>query len=72
MAKIKDAPNLPGSSRMQMPMTSNATSSIIKETGGMKGKAISTVKSGSVSTKLVSEAKGKKGVKKMNPYGKSC
>lgn len=72
MAKNKAIPSLPGSSRMQMPMTTDMTSGIIKETGGMKGKAISAVKSGSVASKLVGTAKGKTGMKGMNPYGKSC
>jgi hypothetical protein len=68
MAKTKATPSLPSSSRMQMPMTTDMTASIIRETGGMKGKAISAVKSGSVASKLVGSAKGLKGMKGSNPY----
>jgi hypothetical protein len=67
MAKTKDTPKLPGSSRLQAPSTTDRTSGIIKEMSGMaKGK------SESVSSRLVSSAKGKTGMKGMNPYGKSC
>lgn len=63
MAKKQDTPNLPGSSRMQMPMTSDKTSGFIKETGGMaKGS------SNGATRKVIVAAKGKSGMKSMNPY----
>lgn len=52
---MKSTPNLPGSSRMQMPSTSG--NSVPKTTGA----------SGPVSKRLVSRAKGK-GMKGSNPY----
>jgi len=69
MASIKAIPNLPASSRMQMPAGSDATSSIIKEFGGMKkGKAASAIKSGGIASKITGTAKGKTGMKGSNPY----
>ena len=68
MAKIKATPNLPGSSIMQMPSTSVSASSIATGKNAMSGKAISDVKSGSVSSKLVGHLRGKKGMKGSNPY----
>lgn len=45
MAKTKDTPNLPGSSRMQMPSTGDKLGSAITEKGGMKsGKATAAIK----------------------------
>ena len=61
MAKQKDTPNLPASSRMQMPSTGGG--SLSKETaefGGLK-------KTGSTTSKITSSAKGK-GMKGANPY----
>lgn len=68
MAKNQAVPNLPGSSRMQMPSTSVSASNIATDKNSMSGKAISDVKSGGVATKLVGHLKGKKGMKGMNPY----
>jgi hypothetical protein len=59
MAKEKDTPNLPGSSRLQPPSVSG--NSMIKETGGMKGG------SKGISKKVLSGA-SKKGMKGTNPY----
>ena len=56
MANQKDTPNLPGSSRMQMPSTSTASSSI-KIKGDSSG----------ATRKLTSSASGK-GMKGTNPY----
>jgi hypothetical protein len=61
MAKVKDTPNLPGSSRLKAPMSSGSNSSLIKETGGMKGG------SKGVTKKVMSAASGT-GLKKKNPY----
>ena len=55
MAKEKDTPNLPGSSRMQMPSSSG--NSAPKITGA----------SGPISKKVINSAKGK-GMKGSNPY----
>ena len=50
----KATPNLPMSSRMQIPSTSGGKmNGIVKETGGMKGKV------GSVTKKVMAAAKGK-------------
>ena len=50
----KATPNLPMSSRMQMPSTNaGGLNGLIKETGGMKGKV------GSVTKKVMAAAKGK-------------
>ena len=70
MANTKDTPNLPGSSRMQMPNTGGSgTNSLIKEVGGLKnGKATAAIKGGSVSSKVIGAAKGKTGMKNSNPY----
>ena len=66
MAKEKDTPNLPGSSRMQMPSTGGgSTNSLIKESGGMLGGSKGTSK------RVLSAASGT-GLKKANPYGKIC
>ena len=63
MEKTKVTPNLPGSSRMQMPSGSNGTSSLIKEKGGMAGS------SKGVSKRVMSLAsKGKSPMKGSNPY----
>jgi len=62
MAKEKDTPNLPGSSRMQMPSTGgNGTNGLIKEIGGMNGK-------GGGATNKVTKAASGKGMKGTNPY----
>jgi hypothetical protein len=62
MAKEKDTPKLPGSSRMQMPSTGgNGTNSLIKETGGMATGGKGTAR------KVLMAASGK-GMKKSNPY----
>lgn len=55
MAKTENTPNLPGSSRMQMPSTSG--NSTPKITGA----------SGPLSKKVLNSAKGK-GMKGSNPY----
>ena len=56
MAKVKDTPNLPGSSRMQMPMSSgNNTPLKIKNDG-------------SGVTKSVTKGASGKGMKGTNPY----
>ena len=55
MANSKNTPNLPGSSRMQMPSTSG--NSVPKIKGA----------SGPVSKRIVSSAKGR-GMKGSNPY----
>lgn len=54
MAKVKDTPNLPGSSRMQMPSSGGGTP---KKLGGSK----------TVTNKVMSAANGK-GMKGKNPY----
>lgn len=56
MAK-KATPNLPASSRMQMPSGGGSLNSKIKETGGMKGKSGAT-------SKVMAGAKGKGMIKK--------
>ena len=56
MAKVKDTPNLPGSSRMQMPMTSGSNTPLkIKSNGN------------GVTSKVTKAASGK-GMKGTNPY----
>lgn len=54
MAKVKDTPNLPGSSRMQMPMSSGSAP---KKLGGSK----------KVTDKVMNAASAG-GLKKKNPY----
>jgi hypothetical protein len=56
MAKVKDTPNLPGSSRMQMPVTSgnNTPLKIKADTNGVTNK--------------VTKAASGKGMKGTNPY----
>jgi len=62
MAKVKDTPNLPGSSRLQGPSTGgNGTNGLIQEHGGMKGG------SKGASRRVLMAASGK-GMKKSNPY----
>jgi hypothetical protein len=62
MGKEKDTPNLPGSSRMQMPSNGgNGTNGLIKETGGLKGGSKGTSK------RVLTAASGT-GLKKKNPY----
>ena len=57
---MKNTPNLPASSRMQMPSGGGSMKGLIKETAGMAGK-----KSGSATKKVMSAAKkGKSMVKK--------
>lgn len=61
MANQKNTPNLPGSSRMQMPSTGgNATSGLIKENSGMSN--------GNKVTKKVTGGASGKGMKGSNPY----
>lgn len=68
MAAIKDTPNLPSSSRMQMPSTGGSgTTGLIKETGGLKNGGSNK----GTSKKILSAASGT-GLKKSNPYGKIC
>jgi len=60
MAKIKSTPNLPASSRMQMPSGNGGNlSGMIKETGGMKAGS-----SKGTASKIVAKAKGKGMTKK--------
>jgi hypothetical protein len=69
MAKITATPNLPASSRMQMPTTGGNLSKEISKYGGMKnGKATASIKQGGVASKITSTAKGKTGMKGSNPY----
>jgi hypothetical protein len=60
MAKTKSTPNLPASSRMQMPSGGGNLNSKIKETGGMKGGK-------GASSKVMAGAKGK-GMAKKKAY----
>lgn len=64
MAKTKDTPKLPSSSKMQMPSTGGGLGKKIAEVGGMKG--------GKPSSRMTSSAKGKTGMKGSSPYGKIC
>lgn len=57
MAKIKATPNLPASSRMQMPSGGAKMVGKTKETGGMKGSKGTT-------SKVMAAAKGKGMAKK--------
>jgi hypothetical protein len=66
MANQKDTPNLPSSSRMQMPSTGgNGTSGLIRETGGMAKKSTGV-------TRKVTAAAAGKGMGKSSPYSKIC
>ena len=66
MAKEKDTPNLPGSSRMQMPSTGgNGTNGLIQDHGGMSNN------SKGVTKRILTAAKGT-GMKEKNPYGSIC
>jgi len=68
MAKVKDTPNLPGSSRMQMPSTGDKLGSKLSNSGGIaNGKASAAIKAGGAAS-LVSKTKGKTGMKSSNPY----
>jgi len=59
MAKTKSTPNLPASSRMQMPSGNGGNmKGVVKEVGGMAGKT------GSVTKRVMSAAKGKSMIKK--------
>jgi len=60
---MKSVPNLPASSRMQMPSSSSGKSVMAAK----NGKATATVKSGGVA-KLVTASKSGGGLKKSNPY----
>lgn len=65
MAKSKDTPNLPASSRLQPPSTSNGgVNSAIKETAGM-------AKKGGTTAKVMAKAKSG-GMKGSSPYGTIC
>jgi len=57
MAKTKSTPNLPASSRMQMPSGGGKMATKTKEMGGMKGKSGAT-------SKVMAAAKGKGMTKK--------
>ena len=57
----KDTPNLPGSSRLQGPSTTDNTRISVKIAGGMSGSGKGT------SQRVLSAAKGK-GMKNTNPY----
>jgi hypothetical protein len=62
MGKVKDTPNLPGSSRLQAPSGGGGSvNGLIKETGGMSG-------SGKGTSKRVLTAASGTGLKKKNPY----
>jgi len=66
MGKSNDVPNLPASSRMQMPTTGG---SLTKGFSGIKnGKATASIKQGGVASKTTGTAKGKSGMKGSNPY----
>lgn len=60
MKKTTSTPNLPASSRMQMPGGSDKTASIISEKAGMKGK--------SGATKKVMAGAAKKGMASKKKY----
>jgi hypothetical protein len=64
MAKTKDTPKLPSSSRMQMPSMGDGLGKKIAEYGGMGG--------GKASKSVTASARGKKGMKGSNPYGTNC
>ncbi len=57
---MKDTPNLPGSSRMQMPMSSGNNTPLKIKGDGKK-----------VTNKVMSSASSK-GMKGSNPYGEIC
>jgi hypothetical protein len=57
----KDIPNLPGSSRLQGPSTTDNTRVSVKIAGGMSGSGKGTTQ------KVLNIAKGK-GMKSTNPY----
>ena len=59
---MKDYPKLPNSAMLKSP-SGGGSDAMIKETGGMKGKA-----SGSATKKIMSLASKGKGMKGMNPY----
>lgn len=62
MANQKDTPNLPASSRMQMPSGGGSgTSTLIREDGGLKGNT-------SGATRKVMKAASGKGMGGKNPY----
>ena len=66
MANQKDTPNLPGSSRMQMPSGSaSGTNRLIKEDGGLKKN------SNGITRKITAAASGK-GMGGKNPYPSNC
>jgi len=65
MGKMKDTPNLPASSRMQMPTTGGTMG---KPMDMKNGKATASIKQGGVATKVVGSAKGHKSMKGNNPY----
>jgi len=62
MANQKDTPNLPASSRMQMPSGNGGTGSLIRETGGM----MSGNSNGA--TRKTTKAASGKGMAGKNPY----
>lgn len=64
----KSTPNLPGSSRMQMPSTGDKLG---KKISISNGKASAAIKAGGAAS-LVSKAKSKTGMSKSNPYGDIC
>ena len=61
MAKTKSTPNLPGSSRMQMPSGGGTMSGLMKEKAGMAKNSKGTTK------KVMAAAKGK-GIAKKGGY----
>ena len=63
MAKIKDVPNLPASSRLKAPTTSNSLDGLIRESGGMTNIGGSK----GITKKVMSAANGT-GLKTKNPY----
>lgn len=63
MAKIKDVPNLPASSRLKAPITSNSLDGLIKEHGGM-----TNIGGSKGITKKVMAAANGTGLKTKNPY----
>jgi hypothetical protein len=68
MPSVKATPNLPASSRMQMPSTGDKVGDKLSGSNIKNGKATAMVKQGGVAKKVVGSSKGKIGVKGSNPY----
>jgi hypothetical protein len=62
----KATPNLPASSRMQMPSGGSSLKGMVKDKAkNMAGKSGAAIKAGGVAKKMVDKAKGKGMAKKM-------